>query len=173
MTYYSASDPHQWDHTFHPQEKFYTIEHKTTQDDPSANYLINQKTVQKKQYDCRHNAKLLPWLHPGQLVLFLRPTYANSYIEGTITRPATTPRSYMVKAQGRVYCHNRQHIYIIDIGTMPILRPSMHQGNPILRPAEYLDTSITRPSFRTEPQIYDPPQHEPTKLSKQSHIPTL
>ena len=126
----------------------------------------------------------MPELHPGQPELFLSPADANSYIEGTITGPSTTPRSYMLEAQGRIYHHNRQHIHAIHTDTTCFSRPSMHQGYPIPRPSEHQDTPIsepstskdspiTRPSSKIKLQIDDPLQQDPAKQSKQSHIPTL
>ena len=144
-----------------------------------------QKTLQKKPYDCRHNVRPLPELNLGQPVLFLSPTDSNSYIEGTITGSATTARSYMIEAHGRVYCCTRQHIWPININTpTPFTRPSTHQDNCISRPSTHQDTpitwpsmhqdnSFTRPSSRTLPQIDALHQQDSTKLSKHSCIPTL
>ena len=73
------------------------------------NYLIVQKSIQKRHYDERHNIRDLPELHPGQAVLFLSPAETNIYVEGTITGPSTTPRSYNIEAQGRTYRRNREH----------------------------------------------------------------
>ena len=58
--------------------------------------------------------------------LFLSSADANSYIEGTITGPTTTPRGYMLDAQGTVHCCNRQLIFPIHTDTTPFLRPSLH-----------------------------------------------
>ena len=99
------------------------------------NYLIAQKSTQKRHYDKRHNIKDLPELHPGQAVLFLSPADTNIYIEGTITGPSTTPHSYTIEAQGRTYCHNREHICLINIHNPTISRPSTHQENPISGPS--------------------------------------
>ena len=54
-------------------------------------YLIVQKSTQKRHYNKRHNIRDLPELHPGQAVLFLSPADTNIYIEGTITGPSTIP----------------------------------------------------------------------------------
>ena len=73
--------------------------HNRTQDQPGQtshpidfeevrDFLIMQTSVQKRNYDRRHNIKDLPELHPGQAVLFLSPADANIYIEGTITGPS-------------------------------------------------------------------------------------
>ena len=97
------------------------ILHNRTQDQPGQpshpvdfeevrNYLIVQKSTQKRHYDKRHNFRDLPELYPGQTVLFLSPADTNIYIEGTITGPSSTPHSYTIEAQGRIYCHNREHI---------------------------------------------------------------
>ena len=97
------------------------ILHNRTQDRPGQpshpidfeevrNYLIAQKSTQKRHYDKRHNVRDLPELYPGQAVLFLSPADTNIYIEGTITGPSTTPCSYTIEAQGKTYCHNREHI---------------------------------------------------------------
>ena len=113
------------------------ILHNRTQDQPgqppppyqfwgSQKFFDNTDFSPKEHHDRRHNTKDLPELHPGQQVLFLSPTDANSYIEGTITGPATTPHSYMLQALGRTYCHNRHHIHPIHTDTIPFSRPSMH-----------------------------------------------
>ena len=92
------------------------ILHNRTQDRPGQlphpvdfeevrNYLIAQKSTQKRHYDKRHNIRDLPELYPGQAVLD-----TNVYIEGTIAGPSTTPHSYTIEAQGRTYCHNTEHI---------------------------------------------------------------
>ena len=49
----------------------------------------------------------------------------------------------------------------------------MHQDTPITVPSMHHDGPITRPCSRTQPQIDDPPQQDPPKLSRHSHIPTL
>ena len=102
-------------------------------------YLITQKSVQKKHHNHRHSTKDLPELHAGQTVLFLSPADANSYIGGIITGPAATPRSYMLETQGRVYHHNRQDISPMHIDTTSFPWPSMHQSNPIPGPSEQKD----------------------------------
>ena len=97
------------------------ILHNRTQDQPGQppqpvdfeevrNYLIAQKSTQKRHYDKRHNIRYLPELYPGQAALFLHPVDTNINIEGAITGPSTTPSSYTIEAQGRTYCHNREHI---------------------------------------------------------------
>ena len=97
------------------------ILHNRTQDQPGQpphpadfeevrNYLIVQKSTQKRHYDKRHNVRHLPELYQGQAVLFLSPADTNIHIEGTITGPSTTPHSYTIEAQGRTYHHNREHI---------------------------------------------------------------
>ena len=97
------------------------ILHNRTQDWPGQpphpidfeevrDYFIMQKSVQNRNYDRRHNIKDLPEILSGQAVLFLSPVDANINIEGTITGPSTTPHSYIIEAQGRTYCHNREHI---------------------------------------------------------------
>ena len=86
------------------------------------NYLISQKVKQKDNHDSRHQAKLLPELLPGQQVLFLSPVNNKSeYIPGTILSPSSTPRSYKIEANGRIYHCTRQHIHTI------IFNPSQDQ----------------------------------------------
>ena len=99
------------------------------------NYLIAQKSTQKRYYDERHNVRDLPELHAGQAVLFLSPADTNIYIEGTITGPSTTPRSYNIEAQGRTYSRNREHIRPLNIDKPTISRPSTHQETPISGPS--------------------------------------
>ena len=117
-----------------PQE----ILHNCTEDRPGKpsqpvnfeqirNYLIIQKEVQKDNYDQRHQAKPLPELWPGQEVLFLNPAENKSkYIQGTILSPSSTTRSYKIEANGRIYCHTRQHICRINVIT-PFTRPCATQ----------------------------------------------
>ena len=76
-------------------------------------YLITQKSVQKKNHDKRHNARDLPELHPGQPFVFLSPADVNSNIEYTITGPYTTSHNYRIEVQGKTYCYNRYHICTI------------------------------------------------------------
>ena len=102
--------------------------------------------MQKKHHNCKHNVKPLPKLQPGQPALFVSSTDSESYIEGTITGPTTTPRSYMIEAQGRIYYHTRQHIYLINIDTpIPFSRPSMHQDTPITGPSTHQASPMMRP----------------------------
>ena len=114
-----------------------------------------------------------------QPVSFLIPPDENSYIEGTITGPPMTPRTYMLEAQGRFYYCNRQHICPIHIDRTPFPGLSIHQGSLIPRPSEHQDTPIsgpstskdspiTRPSSRTPPQIDNSHQQDPVKQLKQS-----
>ena len=87
------------------------------------NYLIGQKELQIENHDQRHQAKPLPKLQPGHQVLFLSPAEQKSeYIQGTILSYASTPRSYKIEANGRIYCCTRQHIHTINVDT-PIIRP--------------------------------------------------
>ena len=111
--------------------------------------------MQKKYHDRRPNATDLPELNPGQPVLFLNLADVDTYIEGTITGPSTTPCSYTTEAQGRTYCCYRYHICPIHINTTPISGPSMHQGKPI----------SGSPSTKSH-------QSDPVKQPKQSCIPT-
>ena len=104
--------------------------------------------------------------HPGQLVLFLSWADVNAYIEGTITGPSISPHSYMIEAQGRTYCHNRQHIWPIHTDTTPISGPSTHQSNPISGP------SVQQPPISGPPNAISC-QNVPVKLSKPSCIPIL
>ena len=91
------------------------------------NYLISQKVKQKDNHDSRHQAKPLPKLLPGQQVLFLSPVDNKSeYIPGTILSPSSTPRSYKIEANGRIYRHTRQHICTIN-NIQPFTRPSASQ----------------------------------------------
>ena len=146
-------------------------------------YLITQKSVQKKHHNRRHNTRDLPELHPGQLVLFSSPADVTSYIKGTITGPSTTPHSYMIEAQGRKYHHNRHHICPIHTDTTAFQRTSIHQCNPIPGPPQQdllisgpssnKYSPITGPSSRTPPQTLYSPQKDPVKQSKQGHIPAL
>ena len=119
--------------------------------------------MQKKHYDKRHNVRDLPELHPGQEVLFLSPADTNSYIEGTITGPSTTPCSYNIEAQGRTYCHNREHIWPINIDKPTISRPSAHQENPISGPSPQ-QSPISSPSNNSSCQNIS------AKPPKPSHI---
>ena len=79
------------------------------------NYLLDKKSTQKRYHDQSHNVKPLPELKPGQKILFLSPKGENQYTEGTVTRKASTPRSYYLESQGKQYHHTRQHICAIDI----------------------------------------------------------
>ena len=93
------------------------------------NYLISQKGKQKDNHDSRHQAKPLPELQPGQ-VLFLSPVDNKSeYIPGTILSPSSTPRSYKIEANGRIYCRTRQHICTIH--TIHPLQDHVHHNTKI------------------------------------------
>ena len=152
------------------------ILHNRTQDLPGQpshpvnfeevrNYIIVQKSTQKRHYNKRHNIRDLPELYPGQAVLFLSPADTNIYIEGTITGPSTTPCSYTIEAQGRTYCHNREHIQPLNIGNPTIPRPSAHQENPIPGPS-------TQQSPSSRPSSNNSCQNIPAKPCKPSCIPT-
>ena len=130
-----------------------------------TDYLITQKSVQKKHHERRHNTKDLPELHPGQPVLFLSPADVNSYTEGTITGPSTTSCSYMIEAQGRTYCHKRHHFHPIHTDTTPFPRPSVHQGNPIPEPSEQKDPLISGPSSNKDSPITIPSSSTPQQTT--------
>ena len=129
------------------------------------NYLIAQKSTQKRHYDKRHNVRDLPELYPGQAVLFLSPADTNIYIEGTITGPSTTSHSYTIEAQGRTYHCNREHICPINIDNPTIPRPSAHQENPMSGP------STQQPPI-SSPSSNNSHQNISAKPSKLSCIPT-
>ena len=82
------------------------------------NYLLDKKSTQKRYHDQGHNVKSLPELKPSQTILFLSPKDENQYIEGTVTRKASSPRSYYLESQGKQYCHTQQHIHAIDINAL-------------------------------------------------------
>ena len=130
------------------------------------NYLIAQKSTQKRHYDKRHNVRDLPDLYPGQAVLFLSPADTNIYIEGTITGPSTTPHSYNIEAQGRTYRCNREHIHPLNIDKPTISRPSAHQEIPISGPSPP-QSPISSPPGNNSCQTSS------ARPSKPSHIPTL
>ena len=111
------------------------------------NYLIAQKSIQKRHYDEKHNVRDLPELHPGQAVLFLSPAETNIYIEGTITGPSTTPHSYNIEAQGRTYHCNREHIRPLNIDKPTIFKTICTSRNPYFR-----TITTTIPNFK-------PPRH--------------
>ena len=129
-------------------------------------YLIVQKSRQKRHYNKRHNIKEWPELNPGQSLLFPSPADVNIYIEGTITGPSTTPHSYIIEAQGRTYHHNREHIRLLNIDNPTIPRPSAHQDNPI-------SGSSTQQFPTSGPSSNSSCQNTPAKPSKPSCIPTL
>ena len=152
------------------------ILHNRTQDQPGQpphpvdfdkvrNYLIAQKLTQKRHYDKRHNVRYLPELHPGQAVLFLSPVDTNIYIQGTVTGPSTTPRSYTIEAQSRTHRRNREHIQPINIDNPTISRPSAHQENPISGPS-------LQQSPMSSPSSNSSHQNTSAEPSKPSHIPT-
>ena len=99
---------HNWpdDHLGHPS---HTVDYKEVR-----NFLIAKKAQHKEHHGKRHNACPLPVLFPGQDVLYLSQSNHTSYLKGTITAPVNTPRSYLIEAQGRKYCHTRQHIHPIN-----------------------------------------------------------
>ena len=72
------------------------------------------------------------------------------------------PRMYTLKAQGRGYCCNKQHICPINTDKTPFTRPSTYQGNPIPRSSDHQDTHITGPSTDQDSPITRP-------CSKHSH----
>ena len=151
-------------------EKFYTIGYQTDQDtlppyrsQGSQRLLNNTEVTPKKHHNRRHNSRDFQKLHLCQPVLFLSTADINSYIEGTITGPSTSPHSYMTEAQGTPYHCSRHHIHSIHTDTKPFPRPFMLQGNTIPGPSEQQNPlisghssnkdspPITRPSSRTPP----------------------
>ena len=77
-----------------------------------------------------------------------------SYLEGTIVSHANTPRSYIIKAQGHRYRHNRQHIRPINTDPpSPLSRPYTHTT-----PQSHNNSTISGPQT-----ISGPPQ-PPTEL---------
>ena len=102
-----------------------------------------QKEVQKDNHDGRHQAKPLPELQPGQQVLFLSPADNKSeYIQGTILSPSSTPRSYKIEANGRIYHCTRQHISTINAITL-FTRPC---ATLCQKSNKQCKDSLTRPS---------------------------
>ena len=80
----------------------------------------------------------------------------------------------MIEAQGRVYCHTRQHIHPININTpMSSLRSHVHQYSPITGLSMHQVNPIARQSFRTQPWRDDLSQQDAVKITKHSSIPTL
>ena len=93
-------------------------------------YLITQKSIQKKHHDRIHNTRYLPELHAGEPVLFLIPADANSYIEGYHYRTI----HFTSQLHDRSY--KAAYIAETDITSTPYTqtqhpfqRPSTHQGN--------------------------------------------
>ena len=89
-----------------------------------CNYLTDRKATQKENHDWCHNTKPLPTLHQGQEVLLLSHSELTEYTEGTITVQASTPRSYIIKTQGRTYQHTHQHICSLNRDITLYSRPS-------------------------------------------------
>ena len=73
-------------------------------------YQIAKKELQKQNFDKSHNVKPLLTLDPSQEVLFLSPAKQHSYIPGTIIEKASTPQSYIIDAQGKLYHGSREDI---------------------------------------------------------------
>ena len=153
-------------------------------------YLITKKSTQKHYYDTRHNTRPLPDLSPGQDVLFLSPVDQMSYLEGTIVSQASTPRSYIIEAQGRRYRHNRQHIKPINTDPpSPLARPStatQSHNNLIISGPQNItqpqthNNIISGPQNITQPQTHNnliisgPPQpHQSTRNVRTMKMPTL
>ena len=113
-------------------------------------YLITKNLAQKHHYDQRHNARPLPDLSPRQDILFLSPIEQTSYLEGTIISCANTPRSYIIKAEGHRYSHNRQHIRPINTDPpSPFARPSTYAALQ-----SHINLTISGPSQPpTDPKV--------------------
>ena len=150
------------------------------------NYLISQKGKQKDNHDSRHQAKPLLELQPGQQALFLSPVNNKSeYIPGTILSPSSTPWSYKIEANGRIYHCTRQHIHAINT-IQPFTRPcaSQHQhstkqdNNSLTRPPPAQNrakTFIPGPSVPPKPvykSLSRPPQPHSSNNNKplQDHL---
>ena len=107
-------------------------------------------------------------------MLFLTPCESDTYLEGTITAPVTTPQSYFMEAQERTYHQTQQHICPInsDIPS-PFTRPDMHQDSPFHDP---ICTKIapSQDCLKPTKQSIAADQHQqqtPAKSSQPSCIP--
>ena len=97
-----------------------------------------------------------------------------SYLEGTIVSRASTPRSYIIEAQGRRYRHNRHHIKPINTDPpSPLARPyiALQSHNvPIISGPQ----NITQPQTHNNLIISGPPQpHQSTRNVWTMKMPTL
>ena len=91
-----------------------------------CNFLLAKKQSQKWYFNLACNAREQQQLSPDQEILFLSPA-ENEYLLGSIVYQASTPCSYIIKAQGKHYCRIRENIRPIhlNISTLPSL-----QSNP-------------------------------------------
>ena len=137
-------------------------------------YLITKKSTQKHYYNTRHNTRPLPDLSPGQDILFLSRVDQMSYIKGTIVSRVSTPRSYIIEAQGRRYRHNRQHIKPINTDPpSPLARPytAIQSHNNLIVSGPQ---NITQPQTHNNLIISGPPQpHQSTRNVWTMKMPTL
>ena len=137
-------------------------------------YLITKKSTQKHYYDTRHNTRPLPDLSPSQDILFLSPVDQMSYLKGTIVSRASTPRSYIIEAQGCRYRHNRQHIKPINTDPpSPLARPytAIQSHNNLIVSGPQ---NITQPQTHNNLIISGPPQpHQSTRNVWTMKMPTL
>ena len=114
-----------------------------------------------------------------------------SYLKGTIVSQASTPRSYIIKAQGCRYRHNRQHIKPINTDPpSPLARPytAIQSHNNLIisgpqnitQPQTHNNLIISGPQNITQPQTHNnliisgPPQpHQSTRNIQTMKMPTL
>lgn len=92
------------------------------------------KENQRRTYNRRHRARLLPTLRPGQNVWLPREE-----VQGTVVNSATTPRSYIIRTGEGLVRRNRTH-----------LRTLQHSQTQVTQ-----DTPVTN----TEPGKTDTPAH--------------
>ena len=107
------------------------------------NFLLSHKQSQCIQFDKASGAYALSELTPGQEGFFRSPS-DDKYIPGTIVNKATTPHSYIYRAQGKRYRRTREHLWPIHINLLPPF-PKSHSKQCISRPKPKT-TQIPKPS---------------------------
>ena len=109
----------------------------------------DSRKQQKVSYDKRHRVIPLPQLKPDAEV-----NITTHHEQGTILKPANTPRSYYVQTPTKVIRRNREHIIPLNTGT-PEKSPNVQkQATSVKTPEMSTELNIlTRPTRTIKPTL--------------------
>lgn len=100
-------------------------------------FIRKNKMLKKKQqvtHECRHRAKDLPFITPGQRV-WIRTSKTTGMVQGE----ASTPRSYHVETETGTLRRNRAHLVVLPEPIGQVGNETVTRSGRVYRPPERLD----------------------------------